>query len=305
MGQIWRLSLSSGSFVVKEFFWGADEEAVRQETRFTGHLAAAGVRLSASLPGGDGNYLFELPDEFGGAFIRLYRWVDGVPIDATEPEMAAKAGHLLGRLHANALPPRGEIGDWYETAPSPEGWGELAVAARKGRQPWAKALEARLSLLESLSLMVSPAPRNSLVMCHRDFRSSNLLKDSDGNLILLDWDDSGPASPDQELAQMLLDWYADDGIIDYTAVRGAIRAYLAAEGTGRVTDERSFGMAIASRLNFLFVQAKAALDPDFDPAHRDFASDAAVSALRRLITPDLIDRLSDVCVATQQKASQR
>jgi len=189
MGQIWRLSVSSGSFAVKEFFWGADEEAVRQETRFTGRLAAH-------------------------------------------------------------------------------------------RRP-----------LESLSLMVTPAPRKTLVMCHRDFRTGNVLRDSAGNLILLDWDDAGPASPDRELAQLLLDWHAHGGEIDRAAVRETVHGYLAAGGPGRVRDERSFGMAIASRLNFLFVQAKAALDPDSEAAQRNFASAVAVSALRDFITPDLIKRL--------------
>ena len=41
MGQVWRLSVSSGFFAVKEFFWDADEEAVRRETRFTSRLGKA------------------------------------------------------------------------------------------------------------------------------------------------------------------------------------------------------------------------------------------------------------------------
>jgi Ser/Thr protein kinase RdoA (MazF antagonist) len=304
MGQIWRLSLSSASFAVKEFFWGADEEAVRQETNFTRHLLDAGIRLPASIPDTDGNYLFKLPDRLGGACIRLYQWVDGVPVNGTQPGLAAEAGQLLGHLHANTLPSRGEVGDWYETAPSAESWADLAEAGLKEQQPWAKPLETRLGLLESLGRLVSPAPRDSLVMCHRDFAVGNMFKDSDGNLILLDWDDAGPASPDRELAQILLSWHVSDGKIDPVAVRDTLRAYLAAEGTGRITDERSFGMAIAGRVNFPYVQAKAAIDPNLGAPQRSFASDATMNALRDLITPDLIHRFVETSVTAQQEISR-
>jgi Ser/Thr protein kinase RdoA (MazF antagonist) len=293
MGQIWRLSLSSGSFAVKEFFWGAGEETVSRETRLTGQLAAAGIRLPASVRQQDGNYLFKLPEELGGGCVRLYQWIDGVPVDGTDPDLAARIGHLLGRLHASAPPPRGEVGDWYETAPSARSWRDLAAAGLRDRQPWAEALQAHLGLLESLSGMVSPAPRERLVMCHRDVRTGNVVKDGAGNLILLDWDDAGPASADRELAQLLLDWHVHGGKIDHAAVQETLRGYRAAGGTGCVADERSFGMAVASRLNFLFEQAKAALDHDSGAVHWDFASHAAVGALRDLmtITQDLIYRL--------------
>jgi hypothetical protein len=39
---------------------------------------------------------FGLPD------VRLYRWVDGVPVDLADVGVAARAGGLLGRLHACA-----------------------------------------------------------------------------------------------------------------------------------------------------------------------------------------------------------
>jgi Ser/Thr protein kinase RdoA (MazF antagonist) len=111
-----------------------------------------------SAPGKDGSYLFELPEELGGARVRLYQWVDGVPVDGTEPGLADKVGHLLGRLHASASPPQGQVGDWYETTPGAQSWAELAAAGLEDRQPWAEALETHRRLLESLSLMVSPAP---------------------------------------------------------------------------------------------------------------------------------------------------
>ena len=42
----------------------------------------------------------------GGGWLRLYRWVDGVPADLADAGAAVRIGGLLGRLHACALPPR-------------------------------------------------------------------------------------------------------------------------------------------------------------------------------------------------------
>jgi Ser/Thr protein kinase RdoA (MazF antagonist) len=108
VGQIWRLDLGDESYAVKELFWGADEQAVRTEAALTAQLAAAGIRLPGSLPARDGRFLARLPGDLGGGWLRLYRWVDGVPIDPAGPDPAGRVGDLLGRLHARAVPPRGE-----------------------------------------------------------------------------------------------------------------------------------------------------------------------------------------------------
>ena len=81
VGQIWRLDLGAERYAVKELFWGADERAVRREAAQTAHLAAAGILLPGSLPAISGQFLVRLPADLGGGWLRLYRWMDGVPID--------------------------------------------------------------------------------------------------------------------------------------------------------------------------------------------------------------------------------
>jgi aminoglycoside phosphotransferase (APT) family kinase protein len=112
-----------------------------------------------------------------------------------------------------------------------------------------------------------------------------------GELVLLDWDDAGPASPGRELARLLADWHVHDGKPDAAAVRRTLAAYQAAGGPGRIRDEQSFAMLIACTLNFLHSQASVALDPHAAAGHRQHARAEISDTLARLPTPRLIAQL--------------
>jgi Ser/Thr protein kinase RdoA (MazF antagonist) len=146
MGRIWRLELGTNRFAVKELFWEASEESARREAELTAHLEAAGIRLPASVPGPGGCFVATLPADSGGGWLRLYRWIDGVPVDLADAGVAARVGGLLGRLHACALPPRGEADPWYDTVPDPATWDQLADTALAHRAPWAASLAERAGL---------------------------------------------------------------------------------------------------------------------------------------------------------------
>jgi hypothetical protein len=291
VGQISRLELGTERFAVKELFGEPDHEAVHREVAFTAKLAAAGVRLPASLPDRDGRVLVRAPAELGGRWMRLYEWVDGAPVDLEDPGLPGRLGELLGRLHANAQPPHGEVHPWYERAPDPGGWPDLAAAAQAAGAEWAAPLAERVDLLAELTGLVTPAAPDRLITCHRDLHPENVLVDGDGELVLLDWDDVGPADPDRELARLLLDWYVDDDAADLAGVRRTLEAYQAVGGPGWLRDERSFGMVIAANLNFLRLQARLALDPATTPEHRDYANMEILDGLGRLPTRALLHQL--------------
>jgi Ser/Thr protein kinase RdoA (MazF antagonist) len=309
-GRIWRLDLgTSGArrYAVKQLRRKPDEASVSRETAFTEHLAAAGIRLPRSLPGRGGQFAVPLADadededagkdagKDAGGWLRLYEWIDGVPADLADPGVASRIGDLLGRLHAHALPPHGPADPWFETVPGPQTWTELADAGRAQGVSWSRPLAEQTSLLRDLADLVAPAARDQMLTCHRDLHPDNVLVDGSGDLIPLDWEESGPACPSQELAGLLMFWHLDDrGTADEAAVERTLRGYYAAGGPGRLRDERSFGMYLAGRLNFLHSQASLALDPNTTAEDRSYASAEVSDTLARLPTGPLISRLLQV-----------
>ena len=170
----------------------------------------------------------------------------GYPLTSADPGVAGQIGALLGRLHAHALPPHGPADPWYETVPAPETWTQLAAAGRAQGLPWSRPLSERADLLRDLAHLVAPTARDQMLTCHRDLHPDNVLVDGSGELIPLDWDESGPACPGQELAGLVMFWHLDDhGTADDAAVERTLRGYYGAGGPGRLRDERSFGMYLA------------------------------------------------------------
>jgi Ser/Thr protein kinase RdoA (MazF antagonist) len=294
-GQIWRLDLGTDRYAVKELFFGCDEESVRAEVTFTEHLRAAGIRLPGSVPASTGRFVVPVTGATGDRWLRLYQWIDGVPADLADVGTAAQIGNLLARLHIRALPPQGAYDPWFEVVPDPVTWDQLADAARAQGAGWGSELAGRAGLLAELAEFVSAADRDQMVTCHRDLHPDNVLIDQSGALVVLDWDDSGPACPDQELAGVLAFWHLDSaGRPDEKAIERTLAAYYAADGPGRLHDERAFAMYIAGRLNFLHGQARQALDQDASPANRRHAAIEISDTLARLPTPRLIGHLIDL-----------
>jgi len=186
MGRVWCLDLGAERYAVKELFWESDEESVRPEVTFTAHLESAGIRLPGSLPGRGGRFLQELAAGHGGGWLRLYRWIDGVPADLADPGLAVRIGDLAGRLHALAGPARGAVDPWYDRVPGPATWDQLADAARGQKAGWGEAMAGHAGLLCDLADLVTPMAGDRLVTCHRDLHPDNVLVEASGELAVLD-----------------------------------------------------------------------------------------------------------------------
>ncbi|NUT33080.1 MAG: phosphotransferase [Hamadaea sp.] len=270
LGQIWRVDTGGRSFALKELFT-EPKGPIEPELDFVRRATAAGVKVPLAHPDRDGNYLVE-----SGKWLRLYDWVDLRPVDLTPPETPRRLGELFARLHRCAPPMTGaEVHPWYRTVPAQEEWTALLPAAGSFDG---------LADIPLLSALVTAPKPEELILCHRDLHPENVLEDPTGELVVIDWDNIGPATPAREIAQALFDWYCDPEP-DLTSMRAMYKAYVDAGGSGRLTSTADFTMLVAVRLNFLLLQSRIALDPETEPQHREWAEREVEEAQRILPTP--------------------
>jgi Ser/Thr protein kinase RdoA (MazF antagonist) len=211
--------------------------------------------------------------------------------------MPHELGTLFARLHrcapaARAEPDGAAPDPWYDQVPAPHEW----AAATTSGAAWAARLADRLTVLPELCAAVTPADPADLVVCHRDLHPENVLADPAGALVVLDWDNLGPAAPGRELARALIHWFGDGPALD--AVRAMYGAYVRAGGPGRITEPADFTMLLAGDLNFLLRQTGVALDPRAEPRHREWAEHEIDEALRVMPTPRQLAAVLALCRST-------
>jgi Ser/Thr protein kinase RdoA (MazF antagonist) len=271
LGQIWRIETGPHRYALKEiFFEPPTPERIATELDFARRATAAGVRLPASHPDREGRYLVTAPD---GTWLRLYEWVDMVPVAPADPAML---GALLARLHRCAPATTEPPATWYDRVPVLDAWADARFAGIR-------------AIVPELYAMVEPTDLAQLIVCHRDLHPENVHSDHNGGLVVVDWDNVGPAMPSRELAHLLFDWFADD----LDAMAQLYRAYTAEGGPGRITGPADFTMLIATRLNFVSLQAHIAADPRSAPRDREWAEREVEEMLPLVPTPrQLADVLS-------------
>lgn len=264
LGRIWRVD---GRLALKEIYAEPPSEAViAAEQSFAGI-----VRIPRAHKDMSGRLITQTPD---GRWMRLFDWVDLRPVRLDDPETPAKLGRLFARLHTNTVKMAREVGgeppsDWYDSA---DGDG-----------------------IEK----VDPA---ETVLCHRDLHPENVLADPDGNLVVVDWDNLGPATPTREIAQALFDWYCDPEP-EPVAMRALYEAYKEGGGPGEITRMADFSMLLAARRNFLRVQREVAADPTAAQEHRDWAEREIAETLR--ITPTREHLAAALTMAAEIDSSAR
>ncbi|MGZ5405380.1 MAG: phosphotransferase [Nocardioides sp.] len=299
LGQVWQLVAGHRVYALKQVFAGTPppRSEVEAEVAFAHRASAAGVRLPTSHHDRNGRYLLPLPE---GGWLRLYDWIDLRPADLAAS--AEALGVLIARLHACGPPADREPGGappqrWYELPPEPGTWGPWVTAATEAGTSWSSRLATATDTLPDLHAILAPADPARMQMCHRDLHPGNVLADEAGDLVVVDWDDVGPAEPARELASTLVNCF-HDGDPDLASMRRAYRSYLGAGGPARLRSTADFTMLIAAQLNFLHLQVRTALDPQAPPRDRTWAEQEIDEGLRILPTPDL---LAAVLVAVTER----
>jgi aminoglycoside phosphotransferase (APT) family kinase protein len=123
---------------------------------------------------------------------------------------------------------------------------------------WAVPLDRRLPDLIALDAVVDPPDPARLTTCHRDLNLENVRRAAGGGVIVLDWENSGPAQPERELATVVADLAADAGL---DVALAAYAAYQAAGGPARLTRVADFSTAAAVQGHLLQFYSRRALDP--------------------------------------------
>ncbi len=247
---MWRLETSDGLWAVKVPFHESDEEKVRSATAFQEAAYAAGVPTPRVRRTTDGCVFADS----GGRRVRVYEWVDLLGPDIhLDP---ARVGSVVAAIHQVSHTDPGAPDPWYHEPVGADRWDELVGRLRQADAPFAGRLAELRDELVALESWVEPP--QTLQTCHRDLWADNVLPTADGGLCVIDWENSGPADPSQELGCVLFEFARSEP----GRARALVDAYREAGGPAEVDRRGHFSMLIAQLGHIAETAARDWLEPN-------------------------------------------
>jgi Ser/Thr protein kinase RdoA (MazF antagonist) len=279
MGHVWRLETADGSWAVKVPLESPIEDEVRVAASFQEAAYAAGVPTPQVKRTVDGSVFATL----GGSPVRVYGWVDLRPPDLRlDPVLV---GTALAAMHRVADAADGSVEAWYAAPVGAARWDGLIERLRTAEAPFAERLAALRDELVALESWIEPA--DVLRICHRDLWADNVLPTAAGGICVIDWENTGPADPSQELACVLFEFARDDS----DRARALMAAYRDAGGPARVDRRGHFSMLIAQLGHIAEIAGRDWLEPNPRSPTRDGAAAWIGEVLDDPHTPDRLDAL--------------
>ena len=204
-GLVWRLDTAEGSWAVKVPFRQCGEDEVRSAAAFQEAACAAGVPAPQLRRTTEGCVFAAL----GGRQVRMYEWVDlGTPDAGLDPD---RVGAVVAAIHRVSVADPGPLDPWYHEPVGAGRWDHLIGQLAEAGAPFASRLAGLRDELVALESWMEPP--EMFQTCHRDLWADNVLPTADGGVCVIDWEDSGPADPSQELGCVLFEFArADPGL---------------------------------------------------------------------------------------------
>jgi Ser/Thr protein kinase RdoA (MazF antagonist) len=235
-GLVWRLETAEGRWAVKVPFRPSAEGDVRLATAFQEAAFAAGVPTPQVRRATDGLVFATV----GGTQVRVYEWVDLLGADPRlDPALVGAVVAAMHRVQASEPGSWGSLDPWHHQPVGADRWDEIVEQLRDAGAPFAGRLADLRDELVALESWIEPP--ELLQTCHRDLWADNLLPTADGGVCVIDWEESGPADPSQELGYVLFEFArADSG-----RALALTDAYREAGGPATVSRRGDFSMLIA------------------------------------------------------------
>ncbi len=251
-GLVWRLETTEGRWAVKVPLVPVTENEVSSATEFHEAAHAAGVTTPQVRRTTQGSVF--APVDGGQA--RVYEWFDLRPPDpGLDP---AQVGAVVAAIHRVPFTDidLDQLNPWSRDPVGANRWDQLVEDLAEAGAPFAHRLAGLRDELVALESWIEPPQR--LATCHRDLWADNVLGTPGGGVCVIDWEDSGPADPSQELAYVLFEF----GRSDPGRVRDLVGAYRDAGGPGAVSRRGHFSMLIAQLGHITEMAANDWLQPN-------------------------------------------
>jgi len=174
------------------------------------------------------------------------------PLATLDPD---QVGAVVAAIHRVRTGDPGPLDPWYHEPVGACRWDHLIGLLAETGAPFASRLAGLRDELVALESWIGPP--QMIQTCHRDLWADNVLPTSDGGVCVIDWENSGPADPNQELACVLFEF----GRSDLGRIRALARAYRQAGGPAVVSQRRHFSMLIAQLGHITEIAASDWLTP--------------------------------------------
>lgn len=260
-GLVWRLDTAEGSWAVKAPLHPCSEDQVRVATAFQEAACGAGVPAPRVRRTTDGRVFAAVE----GKQVRVYEWVDLRPPDSRlDP---ARVGAVVAAIHRVSATDLSPLDSWYHEPIGADRWDQLVEQLAGAGAPFAGRLAELRDELVALESWIEPP--EMIRTCHRDLWADNVLPTADGGICVIDWENSGPADPSQELGCVLFEFARTDR----GRARALTDAYQQAGGPATVHRRGHFSMLIAQLGHITQAAATDWLNPNpRSPERADSAS---------------------------------